>query len=63
MKICFHNSITNFLFLSKIKTHDKPQLIFIKQFKNLIVYFLTSQIVLLKMKIIILKNLLIINKI
>ena len=63
MKICFHNSITNFRFLSKINVYNKSQLIFIKRFKNLSVYFLTFYIILSKMKIIILKNLLIINKI
>ena len=63
MKICFYNSITNFRSLSKINARDKFELIFIKRFKGLIVYFLTFYIILSKMKIIILKKLLIINKI
>ena len=63
IKICFHNSITNFRSLSKINARDKFQLIFIKRFKSLIVYFLISHIILSKMKITTLKNLSIINKI
>ena len=63
MKICFYNSIINFRFLSKISVRDKFQLIFIKRFKSLIVYFLTSHIISLEIKIIILENLLIVNKI
>ena len=63
MKICFHNSITNFRFLSKINARDRFQLIFIRRFKSLIVYSLKSHIVLSEMKIMILKNLSIIDKI
>ena len=63
MKICFHNSITNFRSLSKINAYDRFQLIFVKRFKSLIAYFLTSHIILSKMKIITLKNLSIIDKI
>ena len=63
MKICFYSSITNFLFLLKINARDKSQLIFIKRFKNLIIYSLTLHVILSRMKIIILKNLSIINKI
>ena len=63
MKICFYSSITNFRSLLKINVYNKFQLIFIKRFKILIVYFLTFYVILLKMKIIILENLSIINKI
>ena len=63
MKICFYNSITNFRSLLEISAFDRPQLIFVKRFKSLIVYSLTSYIILPKMKIIALKNLSIINKI
>ena len=63
MKICFYNSITNFRFLSEISVRDKFQLISIKQFKSLIVYSLKPHIVLSKMKIMILENLSIIDRI
>ena len=63
MKICLYNSITNFRSLSKINVRDKSQLIFNKRFKSLIIYFLKSHIILSKMKVIYLKNLLIIDKI
>ena len=63
MKICFHNSVTNFRFLLKINARDKPQLISIKRFKSLIVYSLELHIILSEMKIIVSKNLSIIDKI
>ena len=63
MKICFYNSIINFRFLLKINVYNKSQLIFVRRFKSFIVYFLESYVILSKMKIIILKNLSIINKI
>ena len=63
IKICFYSSITNFRSLSKINARNKFQLIFVKRFKSLIVHFLTSHIILPEIKIIILKNLSIINKI
>ena len=63
MKICFHNSITNFRSLLKISAFDRPQLIFIKRFKNLIIYSLKPHVILLEMKIMTLKNLSVIDKI
>ena len=63
IKICFHSSITNFRSLSEINAFNKSQLIFIKRFKSLIAYSLTLYIVLSRIKIMILKNLSIIDKI
>ena len=63
MKICFHSSVTNFRSLSKISARDKFQLIFDKRFKSLIVYFLAFYIILSEMKVMILKNLSVIDRI
>ena len=63
MKICFYSSITNFRSLSKINVRNKFQLIFVKRFKSLIVYFFRSYIILSEMKVKTLKNLSIIDKI
>ena len=63
MKICFHNSVINFRSLSKINARDKPQLIFVRRSKSLIVYSLESHVVLPEMKIITLENLSVIDKI
>ena len=63
MKICFHNSITNFRSLLEISALNRFQLIFIKRFKSLIAHSLKPHIILSKMKIIILENLSIIDRI
>ena len=63
MKICFYSSVINFRSLSKINARDKFQLIFIRRFKSLIVYSLKLYVILSKMKIMILENLSVIDKI
>ena len=59
----FHNSFINFRSLSKINVYNKFQLFLSKRFKSLIAYFLIFYLILSRIKIITLKNLLIIKKV